>query len=532
MPEHVGMIKPVFLRSNHLYVFGLVLLVIGLPLSLFLTSLSQFVLAGSLFLEGNVVEKFKRYFKNKPALILTGILLLHVVGLLWTADFSEGIKDIRIKLPLLSLPLIMAGSEPLSKKQFHLVLGFFIASVFAGTMVSMAVLTGIIHREITDIREIFIFHISHIRFALFICVSVFALLYFIFSSSYSLSLMLKAVYALLVLWLITFLFIMESVTGLSTLAVTGTLVLFYRAFKSKSVFLKTSLLLLALFVPVSILFVVWKYENKFSANHPVEINLQDTTLQGHHYTCDTLHQQYENGYPVWVYICEDELRSSWNKLSSIRYDSLDLRKQRLSYTLIRFLASKGLRRDANGVSNLSAKEIHSIENGIANVNYQDISSIESRLMQILWEWDHFRKGGDPSGHSVMQRIEFWRAAKGIIREHPFIGVGTGDMPAAYKSQYEKMKTALTPIWRLRAHNQFLAIAVAFGLIGLIFFLFALFFPLFYNQKKFDYFYVTFFVIACLSMLTEDTLETQTGATFFAFFSCLFLFGREKISEKG
>ena len=161
------------LRTNYLYFFGLILLVCAMPLSMYMMSMAQFVLAGSFFLEGNFIEKFKLVFRNKLAMIIVGIFLVHVIGMLWTDNYAEGLRDIRVKLPLLTLTVMIAGNEPLSKKQFNLVIGFFIAAVFAGTMVSMAVLTGIIHREVMDIRDIFIFHISHIRFALFTCIAIF-----------------------------------------------------------------------------------------------------------------------------------------------------------------------------------------------------------------------------------------------------------------------------------------------------------------------------------------------------------------------
>src|SRR6187549_443799 len=101
--------KPLFLRSNYLYVFGLIVLVTGLPLSLFLISISQFILTGSFFLEGNFIAKFKRFFHNKAALLVAGIWLMHVIGLIWTSNLSQGWDDIRIKLPLLVLTVIMAG---------------------------------------------------------------------------------------------------------------------------------------------------------------------------------------------------------------------------------------------------------------------------------------------------------------------------------------------------------------------------------------------------------------------------------------
>ncbi len=43
--------------------------------------------------------------------------------------------------------------------------------------------------------------------------------------------------------------------------------------------------------------------------------------------------------------------------------------------------------------------------------------------------------------------------------------------------------------------------------------------------------MTFWITAFLSMLTEDTLETQAGVSFFIFFSCLFLFLKNKELDK-
>jgi O-antigen ligase len=78
-------------------------------------------------------------------------------------------------------------------------------------------------------------------------------------------------------------------------------------------------------------------------------------------------------------------------------------------------------------------------------------------------------------------------------------------------------------WRLRAHNQYLSIAIGMGLVGLIWFLFTLFYPLLKLNMHANFLYVSFFAIAIISFLTEDTLETQAGVTFFAAFNSYFLF---------
>ena len=146
-----------------------------------------------------------------------------------------------------------------------------------------------------------------------------------------------------------------------------------------------------------------------------------------------------------------------------------------------------------------------------------------RLLQVMWEFDQYSKGGDPNGHSVMQRLESWKAAMGVIKSNPLFGVGTGDLPRQVFKQYQLMNSKLNSNHLLRPHNQYLAIAVAFGMAGLCYFLYALCYPLFFSKNR-NYFYLVFFLILVISMLTEDTLETQPGATFFAFFNALFLFG--------
>ena len=95
-----------------------------------------------------------------------------------------------------------------------------------------------------------------------------------------------------------------------------------------------------------------------------------------------------------------------------------------------------------------------------------------------------------------------------------------------------MHSLLDERWRLRSHNQYLSIAVAFGITGLLWFIFTLIYPLIRQARSGDYLYVFFIIISILSMVTEDTLETQAGVTFFALFTCIFLFVDPKNSRAG
>jgi O-antigen ligase len=102
----------------------------------------------------------------------------------------------------------------------------------------------------------------------------------------------------------------------------------------------------------------------------------------------------------------------------------------------------------------------------------------------------------------------------------WIGVGTGDVRDEIEKQYQIDNSILSDEYRLRAHNQFLTFLVSFGIIGLIVFVLSIIYPLFKITDS--YLYLSFVVIALLSMLTEDTLESQAGVTFFAFLNIFLL----------
>ena len=91
---------------SKVYFYLLILLAISVPLSRYFMSIAQILLIVNWLVEGNLYEKFKKFFNNKAALVFSSLWLLHVVGLFFTDDFNYAFKDLRIKLPILILPII------------------------------------------------------------------------------------------------------------------------------------------------------------------------------------------------------------------------------------------------------------------------------------------------------------------------------------------------------------------------------------------------------------------------------------------
>ena len=521
--------KSLFPEKHHryIYIFALIMLVVGLPLSKFLMSLSEIILACNWLLEGNLKNKFIAFWKNKTALIISSLLLLHFIGLFYTSNFAYAFKDIRIKTPLFILPLIISTSKPLSQKLFDTILQLFVTAIIIGTIISSLILIDVIHRHIIDIRNISIF-ISHIRFALLICVGIFISSYFIFNS---LTIFSKIMWSTIIVWMVFFLIVMESLTGLAALSIAVFILTTYAIIKSKNRILKYGALILLCGSISMMIYYINSIAKENKNQDFIDLNKLDTyTSHGNLYEHDKLSKLTENGHLIWMYLCNKELQQSWNNRSTIKIDSSNWNGNTIYYTLIRFLASKGSRKDADAVNLLTDKEINAIEHGTTNINYQNISSLNGRIYETLWEIDLYRKTGEASGHSLTQRFEYWKTAISIIKNNLFFGVGTGDVPIAFEQEYIKNNSTLSQEWRLRSHNQYLSIAVAFGIIGLLWFLLTLIIPFLNEKKGFNYLYITFFIIAIVSFFTEDTLETQAGATFFGFLNSFFLFSNEKNTD--
>lgn len=539
-------------HASQTYFTVLVLLAMSIPLSKFTMSVFQFALILIWFTDGfsalqigrffrnanpfratlltirytlhlmarNFIDKFEVFFHNRIAVVVASLFLIHVIGLVHTSDFHYALKDLRTKLPLLALPVILSTMPGLSHKQVRVLLLMYVLAVFAGTLISF---NEFLKQEFTDIRKISLF-ISPIRFGLNIVFSFFILSWFVLSSGLD-SLWQKALMVLLMAWFIFFLMILESAIGLISLILIVTGILAYRLLTIQNLLWRTILLVLLFSLPVLTYIYLHGIVRDLTHTAPVQLSALETkTALGNNYVHDTIHFGVEDGRYVGLYMAVPEMAHAWNQRSHFDFYGKDEAGQLIQYTIIRYLSSKDLRKDAAGVEALTEKDIRAIEKGIANVNYVENPSIRTRISKILMGYHQYADINDPNGSSVMQRIEYLKASFIIIEDNFWIGVGTGDLPMMFEKTYEQMKTPLKKQWRWRSHNQYLSIMIAFGVFGLVWFLFTLIYPVLSQRRYRNYLYTIFLVIIMLSMFTEDTIETQDGVTLFAFFNALFLFG--------
>jgi hypothetical protein len=502
-----------------IYFFGLVLLAISLPLSPFLLSLSQFILLGNWILELNYAEKWKILKARRSIWAFVFIFFMHLLGMIYSDDYTYGFHDLKIKLPLIILPLIVGTSPALPYKKFTTVLLFFCGAVAVSTIASTGRLFSWWGNPVSDVRDIS-FIISHIRLALMVNMAIFILVWFAARNSFRISISIGVA----CMWLIVFLFMLKSLTGIVIFLLLAIALLIWKVVQGKNLMLKW---FLSVGIVMIVLMVAGYFSNAIARFYYVEktdvSSLERTSVNGNLYVHDTLSKDFENGHYIWLYVCEAELAKEWNKRSSLDYKGTDLKGQELRFTLIRYLTSKGLRKDSVGMSTLLETDIKNIERGMANHIYEQKFNLYPRIYQLLWEINQYRQGGNPSGHSFTQRFEYMKAAVGIIHDNFWLGVGTGDVAKAFESEYNKQNSQLTQRWRLRAHNQFVTFFLTFGLVGFLPIVFAFLYPVFAERKWRNYFIILFLSIAFLSFLNEDTLETQAGISFFVLFFVFFLY---------
>lgn len=84
-----------------------------------------------------------------------------------------------------------------------------------------------------------------------------------------------------------------------------------------------------------------------------------------------------------------------------------------------------------------------------------------RAVMEVQNWKASESKGDPSS-SMGTRLDFYKTSLLIIRDHPWIGTGTGGFGKAY----EKEIAGTTLPFTLNPHNQYLLVAAQYGLLGL------------------------------------------------------------------
>lgn len=450
--------------------------------------------------------------------------LLHIVGLLWSGDLLYGLDDLRKKLPLLVLPLVVLTTEAPSRREKDVVMGVYVAAVAVASLIGLVrwlTIDDLAYRDIIPF-------ISHIRFSLNLsfCICLMAVcLWREYATRCRVWVMVSA--ALLALWFLFFLLLLQSFTGVVALytGVLAALVVWWRDGGAQR---RTRVWLVAgwLAVLAAATGVVWYYVDSYFRLQPLsEGVLQQYTVNGNPYK----HERdgfIENGNYVNNYICDSELRSEWQKVGSLPIESITQNGYAVYPTLVRYLNAMGCTKDSVGMSHLLPADVAAIERGVANPVYLKRVSLRRMCYVMCFEYESWRCYGSVVDFTVLQRLELWRAGWEVFKRHWLIGTGTGDVVNECHKQLCEMGSPLAGTTK-HTHSQYLTLLITFGVVGFVV-LSAGFVRAALRRRGRGTAPVTvaLVVMVLVSFITEDTLETLAGCLF-AVFPLLMMMERDE-----
>jgi O-antigen ligase len=439
--------------------------------------------------------------RNPIYLSLLIVWALIAFGLFRGGENSFVLKELKTLLPLILAPLFLQNLSPLTKNDESFIWRVFFASV--GLSAVVCVVYAIVKYPLPEPRSASLF-ISHIRFSLMAVLGLIGAWRMPGILPTYLKLALTTVVC-------AFFFFVGTLTGWGLLIV---LIVFLFASKSK----RNKLIVTGSVLTLASVILFFLSKNIDSTNFQPE---QIQSARGEKYIHQSSNFQTENGNRIFANIAPLELDSAWVARTNSPLLQKDGRGQLVQTTLIRYLASKGLTKDAAGIQELSDTDISNILAGNTNCNEPQWNALEKRWHQIVFEYQTFQSGENSSGHSIFQRLEYYKGAQFIIERNFIFGVGQGNVKSAYSEAYKQTSPNLDEKVQHAVHNQFLSYWIAAGLAAILSFL--LYFYFMWKQARKHEIALAFVILALLSCLTEDTLTTQPGVAFFAFFSTLFFF---------
>lgn len=504
------------------YDLALIITAIALPFSNFLMSQGAFLLLFAWALDrwhnGPIFrDRSWKFWRSQPLLwAILALFAWQLLGQLWTEDLAQGWRALRIQLPLLAFPLVLITGRWDQRRGLELVqhtLAFSVAAACIGALWS-----GSAAAEAVEARDWSPF-ISHIRFSLMIAFIWSWWLLRAFATKQR-----KAWVTALILCVlgIAFTWKTASITGATLIPLSG-LLAFLLARKggaerrsSNVAFRRNgSIGLLAVFLAL-IAFAM----NSLWPRYPNPEELSVKSEGGEQYQHFPDRCLRENGGHVWTHIARSELSEAWNERSTIAFEGRDDRNQALEMTLLRYLSSLGLKKDRPGVLALTPSDVQLIESGVPTVLEVKHGGLRRRWDIVQFEIWNAVDGGNPSGHSLVQRFLFLKNAFRVFQDQPALGVGTGDVPAAIAASYEQANSPLAPEFRLRPHNQYITFLISGGPLSMLLWMAILVALVAVSGNAFPTYP---FQVACLaafiialSCMTEDTLETQAGVTLAGF----------------
>jgi len=163
---------------------------------------------------------------------------------------------------------------------------------------------------------------------------------------------------------------------------------------------------------------------------------------------------------------------------------------------------------------------------------QQIDSVKFKTDKALTNFSEYINAENNSKKdlqfsSVGLRLETWRSAQYIYKEHPFIGIGNGNYPNVIKKYINKGLVSPSVVLMGHAHNTFIEALISKGTIGLLMLLIIFYFPVYIawknkNKNHLSFVTVSTFASAITLMSIGESMliNKNNGVSYLLVFSAI------------
>lgn len=249
--------------------YSLLFLIMAMPASFFLSrgilSVSMMLFVAVCFMHRDIKGQLKFFFSSPLLWSMSLLFVLPLLSGIWTEDKNVWIDSLRIKLPLLFMPLALASPFHFSKKEWRAVLVFFIALITAGTIWSVWQYAG----NMAAINESYLraktiltpLGDDHIRFSWLVSVAILFLSILLIEYRQTKNYV-SVIAGLLVVWLVVYLHLLAARTGLFSFYIMLCMAAVWLMIKKVRPIFAPVLLLVVIALPIAAYYVMPTFQNR------------------------------------------------------------------------------------------------------------------------------------------------------------------------------------------------------------------------------------------------------------------------------
>ncbi|MBS1919898.1 MAG: O-antigen ligase family protein [Bacteroidetes bacterium] len=150
------------------------------------------------------------------------------------------------------------------------------------------------------------------------------------------------------------------------------------------------------------------------------------------------------------------------------------------------------------------------------IAYLVIPTFQNRVKYFLYDLPYFSKGHYSPSMNDAVRVISLKAGWGVLNEHPFSGVGFGDLSDETKNWYAAYQPQMQEADKILPSSEWLIYGDGFGWPGMILLGVVMFIPFFIRLKKDRLLWILLNTSVLFSILFDISLEIQFGVFLYSF----------------